>query len=85
MEKDEGGRFRAYEHYRSHKYNDAPMPYAMFFYKGFATHSAINEFGALGRTPRSHGCVRMAPKDAQTLFALVKLYGRENVGFWVHD
>ena len=85
MEKDESGRFRAYENYHSHTYNNALMPYAMFFYEGFATHSAINEFDALGRTPRSHGCVRMAPKDAAALFALVKLHGRENVGFWVHD
>jgi lipoprotein-anchoring transpeptidase ErfK/SrfK len=32
----------------------------------------------LGR-PASHGCVRLAPRNAAILFALVKRYGMRNV------
>lgn len=46
----------------SRKYDNAPMPYCMFFHKGFAMHGA-----ALPGYHASHGCVRMFDDDAYWL------------------
>ena len=46
----------------SRKYDNAPMPYCMFFHKGFAMHGA-----ALPGYHASHGCVRMFNDDAYWL------------------
>lgn len=60
------GSFRVYRKggpgCRSRKYDNAPMPYCMFFYKGFAMHGA-----ALPGYHASHGCVRMFNDDAYWL------------------
>jgi lipoprotein-anchoring transpeptidase ErfK/SrfK len=58
----------------SRKYDNAPMPHAMFFTEGWAVHGTTS-LGALGR-PASHGCVRLHPDNAKTLFRLVSSYGR---------
>jgi lipoprotein-anchoring transpeptidase ErfK/SrfK len=58
----------------SRKYDNAPMPYAMFFTEGWAVHGTTS-IGALGR-PASHGCVRLHPANAKTLFRLVSSYGK---------
>jgi lipoprotein-anchoring transpeptidase ErfK/SrfK len=58
----------------SRKYDNAPMPYAMFFTEGWAVHGTTS-VGALGR-PASHGCIRLLPANAKTLFRLVSTYGR---------
>jgi lipoprotein-anchoring transpeptidase ErfK/SrfK len=50
------------------------MPYAMFFTEGWAVHGTTS-VAALGR-PASHGCVRLLPANAKTLFRLVSTYGR---------
>jgi lipoprotein-anchoring transpeptidase ErfK/SrfK len=61
----------------SKEWDDAPMPHAIFFTKkGHAIHGT-KETKKLGR-PASHGCVRLAPEDARTLFALVKEKGLVN-------
>jgi lipoprotein-anchoring transpeptidase ErfK/SrfK len=61
----------------SKQWDDAPMPHAIFFTKkGHAVHGT-NETKNLGK-PASHGCVRLAPENARTLFALVKEKGLEN-------
>jgi TonB family protein len=53
------------------------MPHAMFFTKeGHAIHGT-DETRKLGRLA-SHGCVRLAPENARTLFALVEEKGLEN-------
>ncbi len=62
-------------HY-SRKYNNAPMPHSIFFYGGYAIHGTY-EIRRLGR-PASHGCVRLHPRNARRLFALVKTFGRRN-------
>lgn len=62
-------------HY-STKYDDAPMPHSIFFYKGYAIHGT-DQVRRLGR-PASHGCVRLHPQAAAELYALVKQYGRGN-------
>lgn len=64
---------RLMEIYHSKKYDNAPMPHAVFFYYGFAIHGTY-ETKHLGR-PASHGCVRLAPQNATKLFALVKAEG----------
>jgi lipoprotein-anchoring transpeptidase ErfK/SrfK len=53
----------------SRQYDDAPMPHAVFFKNGAAIH-ATQATGSLGR-PASHGCVRLAPANAETFYKLV--------------
>jgi hypothetical protein len=60
----------------SHKYGWSPMPHSIFFYKGYAIHGTIY-VSRLGRRA-SHGCVRLHPKNATTLFALVRSQGMRN-------
>lgn len=57
----------------SKKYDDAPMPHAVFFKGGAAIH-ATQAVGRLG-TPASHGCVRLAPGNAETFYKLVQRHG----------
>lgn len=67
------GSFRPYSlqpmHY-SRKYDNAPMPHSIFFSGGYAIH-ATPHTGNLGR-PASHGCVRLSPGNAATLYGIVK-------------
>ncbi len=60
-------------HY-SRKYDNAPMPHSIFFHGGYAIH-ATYATGRLG-APASHGCVRLAPGNAKTLFNLVQKHGK---------
>lgn len=60
----------------STKYDNAPMPHSVFFHFGYAIHGT-NDLKNLGR-PASHGCVRLHPKHARTLFQLIKRSGRLN-------
>src|SRR5215469_9062601 len=62
--------------YFSRKYYNAPMPHAIFFYYGFAIHGT-NDISRLGG-PASHGCVRLHPANAATLFSLVEHSGPRN-------
>jgi lipoprotein-anchoring transpeptidase ErfK/SrfK len=54
----------------SRKYYNSPMPHSIFFYYGFAIHGT-NDISRLGG-PASHGCVRLHPSHAASLFALVQ-------------
>ena len=56
-------------HY-SKKYDNSPMPHSIFFSGGYAIH-ATPHVGNLGR-PASHGCVRLSPANAATLYNIVK-------------
>jgi|SRR5690242_20036518 len=60
----------------STRYYGSPMPHAIFFHKGYAIHGTyyISRLGG----PASHGCVRLHPGAAATLFALVQRYGMAN-------
>ena len=63
--------FRMEKDHFSREWDDAPMPNSIFFTKiGHAIHGTY-EVRNLGR-PASHGCVRLAPQNAATLYALVK-------------
>ena len=57
-------------------YDNAPMPYSIFFLGGYAIHGT-NATSRLG-SPASHGCVRLATRNAATLFSLVRKYGPRN-------
>ena len=66
--------FRMARHHFSREWDDAPMPYSIFFtQEGHAIHGSY-EVRRLG-TPASHGCVRLSPANAAVLFALVKEQG----------
>ena len=62
--------------HRSRKYNNAPMPWAVFFHDGFAVHGTT-EVRKLGR-PASHGCVRLHTDNAKLFYKLVKTVGMDN-------
>ena len=62
-------------HYSS-KYENAPMPYSIFFTGGYAIHGT-NAISQLGKRA-SHGCVRLHPENARILFSLVSQYGKDN-------
>ncbi|WP_244534546.1 L,D-transpeptidase [Hyphomicrobium sp. CS1GBMeth3] len=66
----------------SRQYDLAPMPHAIFFHKGVAIHGTYDT-GALGR-PASHGCVRLAPKNAAALYKLVSSHGKDRTEIVVH-
>ena len=63
-------------HYSS-IYDNAPMPYSVFFFGNYAVHGTT-EVKNLGRRA-SHGCVRLLIENARTLFMLVQQYGKQNV------
>lgn len=80
------GTFRPYvlsRHHRSRLFNGAPMPYAIFYDRDWAVHGT-NAISRLGR-PASHGCVRLHPKNARTLFNLVLKYGKQNTVIWITE
>ena len=57
----------------SRKYDMSPMPHAIFFHEGIAIHGTqyVARLGAVA----SHGCVRLHPSNAATLFSLVQTAG----------
>lgn len=63
--------------HRSSLYNNAPMPYAIFFNGNYAIHGT-DQVRKLGR-PASAGCVRLAPANAKILFNMVRAEGKENL------
>lgn len=63
--------FRMDRTHHSEEWDNAPMPYSIFFTTtGDAVHGTLEEKG-LGRAV-SHGCVRLSVKNASTLWDLVK-------------
>ena len=61
----------------SQEWDNAPMPHAIFFdMNGHAVHGFF-DVKHLGR-PASHGCVRLSPEHAGTLFDLVTTEGMSN-------
>lgn len=69
--------FRLEKEHFSKEWDDAPMPYSMFFTgQGHAIHGSYH-IKRLG-TKASHGCVRLAPENAAVLFDLVQEAGYKN-------
>ena len=60
----------------SSKYENAPMPWSIFFHGGYAIHGTT-DVKHLGHVA-SHGCVRLHPDNAKMLYDLVQEYGMGN-------
>jgi lipoprotein-anchoring transpeptidase ErfK/SrfK len=67
--------------HRSTIYSGSPMPYSIFFLRGYAIHGSY-EIKHLG-SPASHGCVRLHPSNAKALYSLVSAYGRANTSIQI--
>ena len=63
-------------HY-SRKWNNSPMPYSVFYYKGFAIHGT-NYVRNLGRQA-SHGCIRLQMRHAKKIYHLARKYGYKRI------
>jgi L,D-transpeptidase catalytic domain len=74
------GNFRAFRMERDHfskEWDDAPMPFSIFFTpEGHAIHGSL-ETKRLGKAA-SHGCIRLDPRNAAVLYDLVASEGVEN-------
>lgn len=62
--------------HHSHLYNNAPMPYSVFFRGNYAVHGTTDH-KHLGQRA-SHGCVRLLIENARVLYTLVEQYGKQN-------
>lgn len=69
--------------YYSRKYDNAPMPHAIFFVGGFAIHGTqyVRSLGG----PASHGCVRLHPANAALLYSLVQRFGAGNTDILIQS
>jgi lipoprotein-anchoring transpeptidase ErfK/SrfK len=70
-------------YYKSSRYNNAPMPYSIFFHGHYAVHGT-DQISRLGR-PASAGCVRLHPENAAKLFEMTKAVGLEHVQIVIVD
>ena len=73
------GTFRPQSLSRNHRstiYNNAPMPYSIFYDGNFAIHGTthVRQLGG----PASRGCIRLHPSNAAILFSLVQQQGLGN-------
>ena len=68
-----------FRYHASTIYSGSPMPYSIFFLRGYAIHGSY-ETKYLGR-PASHGCIRLHPSNAAALYALVQQHGAGNTVF----
>ena len=68
---------RMHKMWRSRKYDNAPMPYAIFYNEGYAIHgtSYVSRLGS----PASHGCVRLNTANAQILYKMLQEEGLGNL------
>ena len=65
-----------FRYHASTIYSGSPMPYSIFFLRGYAIHGSY-ETKYLGR-PASHGCIRLHPSNAAALYSLVQRHGAGN-------
>lgn len=70
-------------YHKSSRYNNAPMPYSVFFKGHYAVHGT-DQVGRLGR-PASAGCIRLHPENAAILFALAKQVGLDKTVIEIVD
>ncbi|MCB1486901.1 MAG: L,D-transpeptidase [Bauldia sp.] len=76
--------FRMEEEHYSEEWDDAPMPHSIFFtQQGHAIHGSLATRN-LGR-PVSHGCVRLSPANATTLYNLVEKRGIYSTRIIIQD
>jgi len=67
---------RTERHWYSRQYSLTPMPWAVFFHRGYAVHGTMEAYN-LGHAA-SHGCVRLRPDNASILYSLVRHQGLRN-------
>lgn len=60
--------------HKSRQYNNAPMPWAIFFYEGYAIHATFDNWNLGSRA--SHGCVRLEVGNAEELYRTVFANGK---------
>jgi lipoprotein-anchoring transpeptidase ErfK/SrfK len=60
-------------YHRSTLYNNAPMPYSIFYDGNFAIHGTTHVAQLGGRASR--GCIRLHPSNAAVLYSLVQREG----------
>lgn len=74
---------RLHKMWHSRTYDMAPMPFAVFYDRGWAVHgtSAVSRLGS----PASHGCVRLATPDAEAFYRLVRQVGPGNTRIVVEN
>jgi len=65
------------KNHKSSRYNNAPMPYSIFYSGNFAIHGT-NQIKRLGR-PASAGCVRLHPDNARILYNMTARAGLSNM------
>lgn len=65
----------------SRKYDDAAMPYSVFFRGGYAIHGGYRRVGQ----PASHGCIRLRTPNARRFFELVEDYGSGSTRIIITD
>src|SRR5882672_4740831 len=68
---------RLERHWYSRQYGLTPMPWSVFFHRGYAVHGTMEAYN-LGHAA-SHGCVRLRPDNAAILFSLVRKRDSKNV------
>jgi lipoprotein-anchoring transpeptidase ErfK/SrfK len=74
---------RLHRMWYSRKYDMSPMPYSVFYHRGYAIHGT-GAVKHLGR-PASHGCVRLHTGNAAIFYSLVKKAGMGNTRIVVVD
>lgn len=74
---------RIHKMWYSRSYDNAPMPFAVFYDRGWAIHgtSAVSRLG----NPASHGCVRLATANAEAFYTLVQQVGPGNTRIIVEN
>ena len=69
--------------HRSSLYNNALMPWAIFYDGDYAIHGT-NQISKLG-SPASAGCVRLHPDNAKKLFRMVTKHGYDSLQVVITD
>ena len=64
-------------------YNNAPMPWSVFFFGNYAIHgtTAVDQLGS----PASAGCVRLAPENAEILFNRILEVGKSETRILIRE
>ena len=81
---------RVYDRYNSTRYPGGDwkglgnMPYAIFYYGGFAVHGTPKSNWPKLGSKASHGCIRLHPDSAFKLNRLVRYYGVKNTWFHIY-
>lgn len=69
------------KNHRSSLYNNAPMPYSIFYSGNYAIHGT-NQTSKLG-SPASAGCVRLSTENAARLFNHVQTHGKGSMSIQI--